>query len=113
MAERKKKQAGIAALGVTFVALVVAALTGWYTPAPYSFFGYFFLGWFVYIVVGLVALTLAIVALATGERRAIPILCIVVLLLGGPATCTGSLVWKGHCEEHGAARATDGPPLCW
>jgi hypothetical protein len=100
MGERARtRKAGFAALGMSLVALVVAALTGWYTATWYAGAAYFFVGSIAYVVVGLVALTLAIVALATGERRALPIVCIVLLVLGGPATCTGSLMVKGDCER--------------
>lgn len=95
--KKRRSRIGVVSLVVTLVALAVATLTGWYTATYYVGLFMWVVGWIAYAIVALVAMTLAIVALATGERPVLPIVCIALLVLGGPAACSGSLAYEGHC----------------
>ena len=90
---------GAIGLVLALLDLVVAAFTGWYGATATVGFALFFYGLFAYLLVGIAPFALAIIALARGERRVLAIVALVLLVLGGPASCVGGAALKERCQH--------------
>ncbi|HVJ93930.1 MAG TPA: hypothetical protein VM580_29275 [Labilithrix sp.] len=89
----------IAGLSLTVVCIGIAALTGWYSATYAIGFMYFMCGWFLYFVLGSIAIIFAMLGVEAQRGGVLAVVVAVLVIAGGPASCTGSLLLKGHCER--------------
>lgn len=111
----EKQRPWFSAIGfvLTLLAQAVAVWTGWYTATAMVGFAAFIYGWALYFIVGTVAITLLVIAIARRERVVLPILAIALLGLGGPASCTGAVALKGYCQRDPKTGEQTATNHCW